>query len=184
MVSSESHDDANPANCTILPPRADVPERKVTLSARFPLAKSDDLCGSGPHLTDPSLGQTPGHDQLRQALERRVEDAEPAGQVLLHRQLFLQLGLQLQLLRVVPLLVLPSRDEGPERPPLVAVDPVHRVLAAIELEHCGKELRAESLLLQTLGDRVDRRHLILELWIADDDPRVAERVLTPLELRA
>src|SRR5512132_2231877 len=118
------------------------------------------------------------------ALKRRVEDAEPAAQVLLHGKLLLELGLQLELLRVVALLVLAHGYERPERPPLVAVDPVDRMLTALELEDRGEELRPESLLLQALGHGVDRRHLILEIGIADDDPRVPERVLAPLELRA
>src|SRR6266566_3846641 len=116
-------------------------------------------------------------------LERSVEDAEPAGQVWLHRELLLQFGLELQLLRVVSLPVLARRDEGPERASLVAVDPVDRVLPPVELEHGGEELRPESLLLQALRHRMDRRHLILEVGITDDDPRVAEGVFAPLELR-
>src|SRR4051812_9962493 len=131
-------------------------------------------------------GQTHGSDPSSSlcALDRRVEDAEPAGQVLLHRQLWLELRLQLQLLGVVPLLALAGRDERPEGAALVAVDPVHRVLAAVELEDRGEELRAEALFLQALSDRVHRRDLIFELRVADDDPRVAELVLATLQLRA
>src|SRR5205809_201598 len=81
-------------------------------------------------------------------LERRVEDAEPAGQILLDRQLRLELRLQLQLLGVVALLVLPGRNEGPEGAALVAVDPVDGMLPALELEDRGQELRAEALLLE------------------------------------
>src|SRR5216684_7288604 len=105
-------------------------------------------------------------------LQRRVEDPEPAGQVLLDRQLLLQFGLQLELLRVVSLLVFARRYEGPERAPLVPVDPVDRMLAAVELEDRGEKLRPETLLLETLGHCMDRRHLVLEIGIADDDPGV------------
>ena len=58
------------------------------------------------------------------------------------------------------------------------------MLAALELEDRGEELRAEALLLEALRDGVDRRDLILEIGVADDDPRVAELVLAALELRA
>ena len=58
------------------------------------------------------------------------------------------------------------------------------MLAAVELEHRGEELRAEALLLQALRDRVHRRDLILELRVADDYPRVAELVLATVQLRA
>src|SRR5206468_9150732 len=106
--------------------------------------------------------------------------AEPAAQVLLDRELRLQLRLELELLGVVPFLAFAHRDEGPKRAALVAVDPVDRVPAALELEHRGEQLRAEALLLETLRDRVNRGHLVLELRVADDDPGVAERVLAAL----
>src|SRR5947209_3505918 len=60
--------------------------------------------------------------------EWRVEDAEPAAQVLLDRELLLELRLQLELLGVVALLVVARWDEGPERAALVPVDPVHGLL--------------------------------------------------------
>src|SRR5690349_18686617 len=96
------------------------------------------------------------------ALERCVEDAEPAAQILLDRQLRLELRLELELLGVVALLPRPGRHEGPEGTPLVAVDPVDGVLAALELEDRCEQLRAEPLLLQPLGDGVNGRDLILE----------------------
>ena len=76
--------------------------------------------------------------------DRRVEEREPARQVRLDRQLLFELRLQLELGRVVALLVA-ERDERPERAALEAVDPVDGVLAAVELERRGEELRAESL---------------------------------------
>src|SRR5947208_11170459 len=82
----------------------------------------------------PAFGTPLACEEERSGLERRVEDAEPAGQVLLDRQLLLQLRLQLELLRVVSLLVVAGRDERPECAALVPVDPVHGMLAAVELE--------------------------------------------------
>src|SRR6266536_4092457 len=90
-----------------------------------------------------------GQDRGTCPLQRGVEDAEPARQILLDGQLRLELGLELQFLGVVPLLVLPSRDERPERPSLVAVDPVHRVLPTVEAENRGEKLRAKALLLES-----------------------------------
>ena len=72
-------------------------------------------------------------------LDGRVEDAEPAGKVLLDRELGLELGLQLELLGVVALL-LALRHERPERAALEAVDPVDRLLCAVELEGRGEQL--------------------------------------------
>src|SRR5580765_2700668 len=120
----------------------------------------------------------------RMGLERRIEDPEPAGQIRFNRQLFLQLGLELQLLGVVALLALTGRNEGPEGPPLVAVDPVDGLLAAFELEHGREELAAEARFLEALRDRVNPGYLVFEIRVSDDDPCVAERVLAALELRA
>src|SRR3954453_176762 len=116
-------------------------------------------------------------------LERRIKDPEPAGQIRLDRQLLLQLGLELELLGVVALLALAGGNEGPERTPLVAVDPVHGRLAALELEHRREELASETRLLETLRDRVDPGHLVFQVGVPDDDPRVAEGILAALELR-
>ena len=58
------------------------------------------------------------------------------------------------------------------------------MLAAVEAEDRGEQLLAEALLLEALCDGVHRRHLVLELGVADDDPREAEGILTALELRA
>ena len=117
-------------------------------------------------------------------LERRIEDPEPAGQIRFDRQLLLQLGLQLQLLGVVSLLALTGGNEGPEGAPLVAVDPVDGLLAALELEHRREELAAEARFLEPLRDRVNPVTWSSRSESADDDPRVAERVLAALELRA
>src|SRR6185312_7422352 len=120
----------------------------------------------------------------RMGLERRIEDPEPAGQIRFDRQLLLQLGLELQLLGVVALLALAGGNEGPEGTALVAVDPVHRLLAALELENGREELAAEARFLQPLRDRVNPGYLVFQVRVPDDDPRVAERVLAMLELRA
>src|SRR4029079_5961180 len=98
-------------------------------------------------------------------LERSVEDAEPAAQILLLGELGLQLGLQLELLGVVALLPLAGRDERPERAALVAVDPVDGLLAALELEDRREQLGPEALLLEPLRHRVHGRDLVLELGI-------------------
>src|SRR5439155_24250324 len=116
--------------------------------------------------------------------DRRVEEAEPAAQVGLDRQLAVQLRLQLQLLGVVPFLVLAGRDEGPEGAALVAVHEVHGVLSSVELEDRRQELLAEALLLQPLGDRVGGRHLVLEIRVLDNHPAVAEGIVAAEELRA
>src|SRR6478609_11550934 len=83
----------------------------------------------------------------RMGLERRIEDAEPAGQIRFDRQLLLQLGLELQFLGVVALLAVADGNEGPEGTPLVAVDPVHGLLAALELEHRREKLASEARFL-------------------------------------
>src|SRR5580765_2176449 len=120
----------------------------------------------------------------RMGLERRVEDPEPAGQIRFDRQLLLQLGFELQLLGVVALLAFADRNEGPEGTPLVPVDPVHGLLAAFELEDRGEELASEARFLEPLGNCVNPGYLVLQVRVTDDDPRVAERVLAALELRA
>src|SRR5438876_6433630 len=102
---------------------------------------------AGPNQGSDPPGQTRSCGRL---LERRVEEPEPPAEVLLDRQLALELRLQLQLLRVVSLLVLPGGDERPEGTPLVAVDEVDRILAAVELEDRREQLLAEALLLETL----------------------------------
>src|SRR5438128_9270658 len=124
----------------------------------------------------------PGLSPIRS--KGRVEQPEPAAQVLLDRQLVLQLRLQLQLLGVVAALVLAGRHERPERAALVAVDQVDGELSAFEAEDGGEQLLAETLLLESLRDRVHRGHLVLEVRVADDDPAEAEAVLAALELRA
>src|SRR4029450_12398512 len=117
------------------------------------------------------------------ALQRGVEQAEPAREVLLDRQLVLELRLQLELLGVVPFL-LSLRDERPEGAALEAVDPVDvRPVAELRLELEGRreQLTAEPRLLQPLRHRVPRRPLALELGVADDYPLVAEVVRLALE---
>src|SRR5205085_9114711 len=88
-------------------------------------------------------------------LERRVEEAEPPAELGLDRQLAVELRLQLELLRVVALLVLAGRHERPERAALVPADEVDGTHAADELEQPGEQLLAEDLLLEALGNRVD-----------------------------
>src|SRR5207244_8623521 len=119
-------------------------------------------------------------------LERRVEQAEPAGQVRLDRELLVELRLQLELLGVVAIL-LARGDERPESALLVAVDPVDRLAVpelGLKLERRRQQLLAEAGLLQALADRVDGRHLVLEIGVANDDPLVAEVVGLALEPRA
>src|SRR5215217_111314 len=77
------------------------------------------------------------------ASERRAVQPEPARKVPLHRQLTLELRLQLELLGVVAL-ALARRDKRPERALLVAVDPVDRILCAVELERGREQLRPEA----------------------------------------
>src|SRR2546421_10251115 len=79
--------------------------------------------------------------------DRGAEEPEPAGEVLLDRQLALELRLQLQLLGVVALLVFAGGDERPERAALVAVDPVHGMLPALEAKDGREELGPEALRL-------------------------------------
>src|SRR4051812_11335611 len=95
------------------------------------------------------------------ASEGCVEDREPAGDVGLDRQLLLQLCLQLQLPGIVALLVLAARDERPERRPLVAVDQVHGILVALELEDGREQPVAEAARLQLRADQVDGRDEVL-----------------------
>src|SRR4029079_129564 len=117
--------------------------------------------------------------------DRRVEQREPLRQVLLDRQLLLELRLQLELAGVVALLTRAGRDEGPEGAGLEAVDPVGGVpVAAVEPEGCSEQLAAESLLRQAVRRAVHAGDLILEIGIADDHPLEAERVALPVDLRA
>src|SRR5262249_14142883 len=127
-------------------------------------------------------GKTPSTKGVRPS-KRRVEEAEPAAELGLDRQLAFELGLQLELLRVVSLLVLAGRHERPEGAALVPVDEVHGMLPAVELEQRREQLLSEALLLEALSHRVNSRDLIFELRVADDDPAVPERVVAPLELR-
>src|SRR4029077_2647949 len=113
----------------------------------------------------------------RMGLERRIEDPEPAGQIGFDRQLLLQLGLELQPLGVAAALALAGGNEGPEGAPLVAVDPVHGLLAALELEHRREELAPEARFLKPRRRRSAPRRLACQARDPDDDPRVAERVL-------
>src|SRR3954451_19974298 len=127
-----------------------------------------------------------GHHDAKTAicrLNRRIENSEPPAQLGLDWQFRLQFRLQLELLGVVAILPLPSRHERPERSALVAIDPVDGVFPAVELEDGSEKLRAEALLLEPLRHGVDARHLILQIGVADDDPRVAERVVAALDLR-
>src|SRR5207253_5260053 len=121
---------------------------------------------------------------LRRALDRGAEEGEPAREILLDRQLMLELRLQLELLGVVALLVLAGGDERPERASLVAVDPVDRVLAAVEAEHRGEELGPEALGLELGRDSVSARHEILEIRVADHEPLEAEGVRLTVDRRA
>src|SRR5262249_6944526 len=115
--------------------------------------------------------------------DRGVEQRQPRGQILLDRKLLFQLGLQLQLARVVALL-LAGGDERPEGALLEAVDPVHRVLVALEPERRREELPAEALRRQLGGDGIDGRDYVLEVPVADDHPLVPVVVLLPLDLGA
>src|SRR5215211_3331779 len=104
------------------------------------------------------------------SVERSVEEGKPAGQVRLDRELSLELVLEAELLRVVPLLVLPARDEGPERAALVAVDEVDAALPILKGEEGSKELPAEAAIGELGADEVGRGHEIFEILVADDDP--------------
>src|SRR5215218_711704 len=118
------------------------------------------------------------------SVERSVEEGKPAGQVRLDRELSLELVLQAELLRVVPLLVLPARDEGPERAALVAVDEVHAALPILEGEKRSEELPAKAAIGELGADEVGRGHEVFEILVADDDPLEAEAVRAPPHLRA
>src|SRR5581483_7194572 len=87
-----------------------------------------------------------------------------------------------QLARVVAVLAA-GRDERPERAGLEAVDPVHRGAVAVEAEGRCQQLAAEPARGELVRDRIDGRHLVLEIGVADDHPLEAERVLLPLERR-
>src|SRR5438046_882091 len=95
-----------------------------------------------------SGGQALGPVSNGRGLDGRVEEPEPGRQVLLDRELFVELRLQLELLGVVALLVLAARHERPERAALVAVDEVDRLLAAVEAERRGEQPVAEAAVLQ------------------------------------
>src|SRR5581483_9670475 len=107
-----------------------------------------------------------------------------ATEVGLDRELGLELRLQLELRGVVALVLRAARDERPERSRLEAVDPVHRVLPALELERGREELPAEPLRLELGRDGVHARDLVLEVGVADYHPLEAVRVGLAIELRA
>src|SRR5882672_11550074 len=94
------------------------------------------------------------------ASDRCVEEREPSRQVLLDRQLVLELCLQLELLRVVAFR-LARRDERPPGAALEAVDEVDGMLVAVEAEDGGEQLRAESFRGQLGRERVRARDEIL-----------------------
>ena len=68
----------------------------------------------------------------------------------------------------------PRRDERPERAALVAVDPVDRVLVALEAEDRGEQLLAEARCVELRGDEVHAR---------DRDPRAPGRGRSPTRSR-
>ena len=70
-------------------------------------------------------------------------------------------------LRVVALLSSP-RHERPEGAALEAVDPVDRLLAAVERKTAASSCVAEALRRQLRGDQVDGRDEILEVGVAHD----------------
>src|SRR5262245_28419729 len=81
------------------------------------------------------------------ALQGRVEDGEPARQILFDRKLSLELRLQLELLRVVALLPFAFRHERPEGTALEAVDPEDPSAVeapALEGEHRRQQLGPEA----------------------------------------
>src|SRR5436190_12891525 len=118
--------------------------------------------------------------------EGRVEQPEPARQILLDRQFRLKLRLQLHLLGVVPLLALAGRDERPEGALLEAVDPVRTALLelALEREDGGEQLAAEAAVLELLRDQMRGRDEVLEVLVVDDEPLEAHLVALALDLRA
>ena len=78
---------------------------------------------------------------------------------------------------------LAHRDEGPERSALEAVDPRDRALVAVEAEDGRQQLFPEASGDQLGGDEVNRRHELLEVVVADDQPLEAELVAAALDLR-
>ena len=80
--------------------------------------------------------------------------------------------------------VLTRGHERPKRAALEAVDPVHRMLTAVELEDGGEELLAEPLRGELRRECVRCPDEILELRVVHDDPVVAVVVGLPLDRRA
>src|SRR6266545_8056408 len=118
------------------------------------------------------------------SVERSVEESKPAGQVRLDRELSLELVLQAELLRVIPLLVVPAREERPERAALVAVDEVDAALAILKGKKGSEELPAEAAIGELGADQVGSGHEVFEVLVADDDPLEAEAVRAAPHLRA
>src|SRR5207245_10344604 len=117
--------------------------------------------------------------------DRRFVEGEPLGEVRLDRQLLLELGLQLELLRVVALLAVACRDERPELRVLETVDPVDRLLfLSLEAEGRGEQLGAEARTGELRCDEVRRGDLVLEVRVTHDQPLEAELVRLALDLRA
>src|SRR5262249_32270664 len=157
------------------------------LARRSHAARSRACLGTSPRKARPPRGPSVGpvgERSVSPTLNRGVEEAEPGREILLDRQLALELRLQLELLGVVALLLVSHRDDRPERPALVAVDPVDRMLPTLEAERGREQPLPEAALLQLGADQVDRRDEILELRIANDQPLEAEVVGAALHLRA
>ena len=125
----------------------------------------------------------PPRNPGRASSDRRVVEAEPARQVLLDRELALELRLELELAGVVAL-VLTGRNEGVERATLVGIEHVHGALVAagLEAEDGSQELGAEPAGDQVRGDEVDGRHQVLDVRVANHDPLEAELVHVVLHL--
>src|SRR5205823_5653445 len=58
-----------------------------------------------------------------------------------------------------------------------------RMLAAVEAEDGGQQLRAEAAALELGADQMDARDEVLEVGVADDEPFEPELVLLALDAR-
>src|SRR3954470_15637812 len=118
------------------------------------------------------------------ALERDLPEREPALELRLEWQLRTDLGLQLELALGVALVVAGRRHERVVHAALEVVDEVERPALLLEREHRGEEPVAVTAALERARHRVDRDDEVLEVGVAQDDPRVAVLVRGGLDLRA
>src|SRR5204863_5073369 len=118
------------------------------------------------------------------ALKRDLPQREPARELRLEWQLGADLRLQLELALVVALMVARRGHERVVEAALEVVDEVERPPFLLEREHRSEQTVAVAAALERARHGVDRHDEVLEVGVAQDDPRVAVLVGGRLDGRA